>query len=176
MALKVVPSDVVSFMEAQTDLPILAPANSGKGPVSVERNHLAVVASVLRLADSVPTELLTLSGSELAGYVAAVEQVRVAVGVWQADHRSAYKLGNSPRRQGEPHPLKVIQDALRQCPDDTGLAEGTAFEFLAHEPDLQADFDRDLLSVTQAILRRDWNAAAVIGVALVEALVLGVGE
>jgi hypothetical protein len=170
--MRIVPSDVVRFMEDQKDsFPLFDPANTGLN-AQIDRTHLTLVAGVVRLIEAIPDELLALAGSDRTAFFFALEHTRTVVTRWMSNDVSGIILRSPPSGPPTPHPLKVLQNLLSKCPDEIAPDTAPTLPFLSGSADFQRDLRRDIASVEAAILAREWKTATVIGGSVIEALLL----
>lgn len=110
------PEDVLAYLEQKSGLSgLFDPKNEGRGPVEVARNQRHIVAGLVAMIDRIPPKLLELGGTKQAEFIAALEHARTAFKTWENNERSDYRLANPPDRQDRPHPLKIIQNHLRDA-------------------------------------------------------------
>ena len=158
---RVLPSDVVKladrmFSAAPTQFP------------TVEGQDTPRYVALARLAEAVPTELLTLEPSEYAGLLASVSYL-TALGGGAAFHmRSSVSLHLSGY---DKNPVALIRDALAKCPDEAPAAGTTALAFIADEG-LRESIRLDMSAAARDKSAGEWKGATVLGGSAVEALLL----
>ncbi len=121
------------------------------------------LTGIMAAVDAIPTELLMVSGAELANFVQAkatltglIQQVRT--------------LGNIA--QGVPgRHLTQVRCILQRCPDRVVPAAVSTLSFL-NDADLQDALRADMASVEVSLREADWKPATVMAGSVIEALLL----
>jgi len=132
---------------------------SGHGPPEI-RNP-GDVKGLLALIDLIPDELIRLSPSDFAAFVAAKEQLKVGL------EPPTFRQYNST----EISALRTLHTVLSSCPDDAPAADTTDPSFIADD-ELRTDLHRDLGEVNRALQNGEWKSATVLAGSIVEALLL----
>jgi hypothetical protein len=162
---RVVPSQVVQAIDE------IFPSRDNKGfSVGVSAQQASQVDAVVQLVQSIPPELMTLSGLEFARLTVAVSMLRTFVSDWSTHGVQAYRLDPSALFGGR-NPIVMIRDALAACPDEATALGSNDLQFIS-DPELRASLVGDLGAVQVALADGGWKAATVLSGSLVEALLL----
>lgn len=160
MARRVVPSQIVALIDQS-----LTGAQSPT--LAVTHASVAGLTAIVRLIDEVPTELLTISGSDYSDLVRGIEAIRNSVVFWQ--HKGVGQIGAAPI-DGK-NILAMLRTVLAKCPDQTPSAATAELAFIADDA-LRDSVRLDISTATSALHNGEWKAATVLAGAAAEALLL----
>jgi hypothetical protein len=154
---KVLPSEVVAFINEQFP---------GDSHGLVTANQAPAYATIVRLVDDIPPELITLSGSEYQDLIIGVEYLRHVVELFAT-------RGNTTAPQGGPrgNPIVLIRKALANCLDQRPSPATAGLLFITNA-DLRESIRLDISSAHSAYRNGEWKAATVLAGAAMEALLL----
>jgi hypothetical protein len=134
--------------------------------MAVSSNDAAVLAAIIRLADDIPTELLTIGGADYTNFIFGLESMRSAVDRWN------YRGGDDPPRTHEQKsPVYLVREALCKCPDQNPSPQTTALTFISDLP-LRESIRLDISNAHSALHANDYKTATVIAGSAIEALLL----
>jgi hypothetical protein len=122
---RIVPSQVVALIDK-----VFPEASASPQPdkFALNHSHATQLASIVRLVDEIPDELIHLDSPQYAEFIAALESIRQSLQTWPrqgSSHtlqkvRGLYKL----------NPITLIRRALAACPDDYPPAGVAGLEFI----------------------------------------------
>lgn len=157
---RVVPSQIVALIDQNQS----APQSSR---LSVTHETVAGLTAIAHLIDELPTELLTISGTDYSDLVWGVEAIRNSVAFWQ--HKGIGEIGVAGMR-GK-NVLRILREALEKCPDQIPSPATAELAFIA-DVDLRDTIRLDMSTATSAFHNGEWKAATVLAGAAAEALLL----
>lgn len=157
---RVVPTQIIDLIDQTQKI-------FGLRSPSVNFDSVARLTAIVHLIDNLPSELLTISGTDYSNLVCAVEAIRNSVTLWY--HRNASGIGISKIRDKDV--LQVLRDALEKCPDQNPSPMTTELAFIEDGP-LRNSIRLDISAATNALHNGEWKAATVLAGSASEALLL----
>lgn len=130
--------------------------------------HAGVITLLVRMIDAIPEHILELRGHEALEFREAVETIRLVVNQWQTTNQQAAIRATRP---GELNPVSLVRKHLVDLPDEAAGEASSAFTFVTDQA-LRENLATDFKAVEDAIDRRAWKSATVLGGAVIEALLL----
>jgi hypothetical protein len=155
---RVVPTQIVLLIDQNL------PANNSQ-TLGVNHASVAALTAIARLIDELPTELLTISGTDYSDLVCGVEAIRNSVDFWQ--NKGVAQIGISGIR-GK-NVLMLIREVLAKCPDQAPSPTTTELAFIT-DGGLRDSIRLDLSTATSALHNGEWKAATVLAGSAAEAL------
>lgn len=134
---------------------------------SVTFDSVAGLTAIVHLIDNLPSELLTISGTDYSDLVCGVEAIRNSVALWH--HRGASGVGISNIR-GK-NALQILRGTLEKCPDQNPSPMTTELAFI-EDVELRNSIRLDISAATNALHNGEWKAATVLAGSASEALLL----
>ncbi|HVJ35191.1 MAG TPA: hypothetical protein VND94_18920 [Terriglobia bacterium] len=131
--------------------------------------HRIVLGALLELADSVPSELLTVPPADQAQFFVARTAIREVITSWQSGFHSV-TVAPLPGLKAR-HPVFVIFDVLSRCCDEVPSAQVSGLTFISDQ-DFRDLLRLDISSAMRALSNGEWKAATVISGSIIEALLL----
>jgi hypothetical protein len=122
----------------------------------------------LNLVDKIPTELITLTGNDYAGFVLAVETIKHIVDYWK-NQGAAITL--SRMRGYDAHPLRFLYESLRRCPDEAPAMRTSELGFI-DDAELRESIRADLSAAHSDYANGEWKSSTVMAGSVIEALLL----
>jgi hypothetical protein len=156
---RIVPSQVRELIEQ------LYP-NVRQPGMQISRFDTTKLASILRIADEIPDELLTLSGLEYSRFLSGLETIRYQLIGWQHD----IEPPNLPQVQGQ-NAVSVIYEALKLCTDESPSPATATLAFVA-DPALRDSIRLDISAANRDAENGEWKGATVLAGSATEALLL----
>jgi hypothetical protein len=135
--------------------------------MQIQRFDTAQLASILRTADEIPDELITLSGPEYCRFLSGLETIRYQLGGWQ---QGSVNPENLPQVQGR-NAVLVIYEALKLCPDEFPSPATVAVAFIS-DAELRDSIRFDIGAADRDLVNGEWKGATVLAGAATEALLL----
>ena len=157
---RVVPSQIVALIEQN-----LGDPQSSR--LSVSHTTVAGLTAIAHLIDELPTELLTISGTDYSDLVCGVEAIRNSVAFWQ--HKGVGEIGIIGIRGKSI--LQILQEALVKCPDQIPSPVTVELAFIS-DVVLRDSIRLDVSTATSALHNGEWKAATVLAGSAAEALLL----
>jgi hypothetical protein len=157
---KVVPSTVVAAIDQAF------PAVKQQSNFPVYSKSAGVLSAIVRLADEIPSELLTISPQDYIDLVQGLEALAHAVDFWKQ------RGGDDPPPTiGAKSPIFVVRSVLAKCSDQSPAPTTSDLAFIT-DADLRNSIRLDISSANSALYNSEWKAATVLAGAAVEALLL----
>ncbi len=168
---RVLPSHVVAFID-RTFPNARAQVEQPQGPARewyVDATHSATLATLVDLADKIPSELLELDNEHHFELVTGLTSIRNSLGTWQS-------RGHVDALQRIPgfsdlNPVSLIRRALDLCPDQAPSPATVELAFIVDQ-EFRNDLRLDISAATRALSSGDWKTATVLSGSVVEALLL----
>lgn len=157
---RIVPSQIVALIDQNLSNPHLSRLSMG-------HDNVAGLTAIARLIDELPSEFLTISGSDYSDLVCGVEAIRNAVAFWQ--HKGVGEIGIAAIR-GK-NILLILREALIKCPDQVPSPATAELAFIA-DVALRDSIRLDIGIATNALHSGDWKATTVLAGSAAEALLL----
>jgi hypothetical protein len=157
---RVVPSEVVGLIER------IFPSVGTADQMLVSPAHAPILAAVVRLTDSIPRELIQISGGDYSDLILGLEGLQYIVDLWR--ERGGVDV---PQRIEGVSPVVLVHRALCKCPDQTP-AVGTTDLPQISDVDLRRSIRQDMDSAAISLHSGDYKSATVMAGAAVEALLL----
>ncbi|POF63868.1 hypothetical protein [Novacetimonas maltaceti] len=136
-------------------------------PPHVSHQSVAGLTAIVHLIDNLPSEFLTISGTDYSDLVCGVEAIRNSVAFWQ--RRGNLQVTISDIR--DKNVLQILRDALEKCPDQIPSPMTTELAFI-EDADLRNSIRLDISAATNALHNGEWKAATVLAGSASEALLL----
>jgi len=133
----------------------------------VSHKSVAGLTAIARLIDNLPSELLTISGTDYSDLICGVEAIRNSVAFWQ--HKGGGEIGITDIR-GK-NILTILEDALKKCPDQIPSPMTTELVFIKDDG-LRNSIRLDISAATNALHNGEWKAATVLAGSAAVALLL----
>jgi hypothetical protein len=172
---RIVPSEVLQVLESLYPWTKEHPEPNealGADP-SHGGDQIVQYGTILALAESIPPELHPRQSGDAPAFLAAIGALRAAVAMWA--NVPSWTLPNAlffrGRQHGRQHPLKLLADVLRRCPDQAPVQATAALPFLG-DSDKREAIRQDMSSAEHALSIGEFKAAAVLAGAALEALLL----
>jgi len=165
---RIVPSQVVEFIDQS--FPWAANQQVEFG-VNLLRQNSGELAGLLHLVEKIPEELLALNGADYGSFVCNVAAIGERLALWraQAAPPELELVFVTGRRRLSP--VRLIRDALSNCPDENPAAATTELNFIADQ-ELRSSLRVDLAVIDRALSNGEWKAATVLAGSVIEALLL----
>jgi hypothetical protein len=157
---RIVPSQIVALIDQN-----LSDRQSSR--LSMGHTNVAGLTAIAHLIDDLPSELLTISGSDYSDLVCGVEAIRNSVAFWQ--HKGVGEIGIAGIR-GK-NILLILREALVKCPDQVPSPATAELAFITDVP-LRDSIRLDISTATNALHNGDWKATTVLAGSAAEALLL----
>lgn len=157
---RVVPSQIIDLID-QTH------ATFQSSRLSVSHHSVAALTAIVHLIEKLPSELLTISGTDYSDLVCGVEAIRNAVAFWQ--YKGNAQVGITDIR-GE-NILQILRNALKKCPDQIPSPMTTELVFIT-DVALRDSIRLDISTATNSLHNGEWKAATVLAGSAAEALLL----
>jgi hypothetical protein len=161
---RIVPSQVVQFIDQV--FPFL---REGQG-AELHRNHAGEAAGLLRLVDSIPEELISISGREYVDYVCSVAAIRERLDLWRNVYNPNISMSLGPMMRGL-NPVTMIRSALSNCHDEYPSRASAGLAFLSDQ-NLRENLRIDISAANRALVTGEWKAVTVLAGSIVEAILL----
>jgi hypothetical protein len=157
---KVVPSQIVAFIDEAF------PTAKTNPKFNVHSGNAAALAAIVDLTDSIPDELIAVSGEDYANLVHAKAALANAVTRWNL------RGGDDPPKLiKEKSPVAVLREMLAKCPDQRPSATTKELAFIT-DAALRDSIRLDLGTANSALHNSEWKASTVLAGAAVEAMLL----
>lgn len=157
---RVVPTQIIDLIDKTQPI-------CGDYSPLVNFNSVAGLTAIVHLIDNLPSELLTISGTDYSDLVCGVEAIRNSVTLWH--HRGSAGIG-IPNIRGRPS-LQILRNALKKCPDQNPSPMTTELAFI-EDVELRNSIRLDISTATNALHNGEWKAATVLAGSASEALLL----
>lgn len=122
---RVVPSQVVDLID--TIFPWAEKPAGQKEPIYA--GHAEKVAVIVDYVEQIPSELITLEGSDYAALAASLATMKHALMMWPT-HGGTYFVGSTPGF-GSLNPITLLRQALAKCADDAPRSDTADLSFIA---------------------------------------------
>jgi hypothetical protein len=146
---------------------------SGQG-IQMNPRACGTLNALLRLIEQLPNALLPRAPDTYAQFLLSQESIRFAVEKAQNQdvHRDLQMLHSlMPDGDGRKTQVRVIRDALADCPDEVAPQGSNELSFVK-DANFRTALLIDLEAIRSALNNGEWKAATVLAGALVEALLL----
>jgi len=163
---RVVPNDVVKVIDQ------LFPGINTEAENQIRElnyTHLPQVTAVLKLAQQISAELITVSSEKYGEYLACIAVLRSRARVWETQGNTLAIHHIPGMRQRSP--IGVIRDVLSDCPDQIPSAKTAELKFI-RDKQLRASLRLDISSVNSGLSNGEWKNATVLAGSVIEALLL----
>ena len=177
VATRIVTSDVVTLIDSIFPWAKDAANSPSQTSLKLDNFICSSLMTISRPAAEIPANLITLHGAPYAAYLASLDDIRDAVelqramniqtGSFYAKHE---QLGGMPAFKHR-HPVEILRTLLVNCPDQFPVSFSDELKFLTPD-ETRTGMIADISAVHDAIAITNWKAAAVLGGAVVEALLL----
>jgi hypothetical protein len=141
--------------------------NIGQPALSIDHRTAGILTAIVRMIDEIPSELLTISGTDYANLIMGTEAIKTAVEFWQQSGRG---FTGQPGVSGK-NALALIREALVQCPDQMPAPSTTELAFVTDQ-ELRESIRMDIGAASDALHRTDFKSATVLAGSAIEALLL----
>lgn len=128
------------------------------------------IASVLRMVDQIPEELLAMKSSDYGLFMYAKEQIREILDVWTANAHANQKLQNFTFDSFK-DPIRRLKAVLSTCPD-AGPVPATTGLSLVTDAGLRKSLLEDIGAINRALSNGEWKASTILAGSAIEALLL----
>lgn len=157
---RVVPTQIIDLIDQTQKI-------FGQHAPCVTFNTVARLNAIVHLIDNLPSELLTISGTDYSDLVCGVEAIRNSIALWH--HKGGTGIGISNIR-GE-NAFQILRSALEKCPDQNPSPMTTELAFI-EDVELRNSIQLDISAATNALHNGEWKAATVLAGSASEALLL----
>jgi hypothetical protein len=134
--------------------------------VPVHAGANAHLGAIVAFAKEVPSELLTVTGQDLADYVVALSMIDTTQRLWM----SSGSHWNLPEYRGM-SPIALLRQALSKCPDEVTSRATVELLFIT-DVDLRESVRRDISAANRDFGNSEWKGATVLAGSATEALLL----
>jgi hypothetical protein len=165
---RILPSQAVSAIEALVP-DLLRPREPAVPPPLLPYARAKDVSAALAVLAEVPSELLQLTGPELASLVIARAKANVFVEACARPFEGGHHTSGGQTMSGDV--MLAILDQLKHCPDQAVPASTAGLPFIA-DADLRESLRVDIAEVNRAITDGEWKSATVVCGSIIEALLL----
>ncbi len=157
---RVVPSQVISLINQSF------PGTQNTPDFPIYSASAGVLSAIVRLANEIPTELLTVGAEDYSDLVCALEGLTSAVDRWL--HRGG---DDPPARIKSKSPVAIIREVLSKCPDQSPSPTTAALSFI---PDaaLRQSIRLDISAANRDAENGEWKGATVLAGSATEAMLL----
>jgi len=160
---RIVPSQVIELIDQ------LFPRARTDSQFTVHIGASANLGAVVSFARKIPSELLMLTGQDLADYVVSLSMMDTAQRLWLASpgphlNLSEYRSTN---------PIVLLRQALLKCPDEAPSPTTAELSFIP-DTELRESIRRDISAANQDLANGEWKGATVLAGSATEALLLWV--
>jgi hypothetical protein len=157
---RVVPSQVVSLINQ------CFPNTQNTPDFPIYSASAGVLSAIVRLANEVPPELLTIGAEDYSDFVCALEGLTNAVNRW------LQRGGDEPpARIKAKSPVSIIREVLSKCPDESPSPKTVALSFIS-DAALRESIRLDISSANRDAENGEWKGATVLAGSTTEALLL----
>jgi hypothetical protein len=134
----------------------------------LHRDQATMLATVLDIVNALPAELWPNEREAYEDVLFATAAIRHKLATWETGNNPApLSICRGKRR----HPVVLLYNAFRQCPDNVPAPATVELAFIA-DAELRASIRQDISTATSALGNGEWKAATVLAGAAVEALLL----
>ena len=155
---RIVPSEIVRIIDDYFDWA----AKPTEPKVELNIGQMGRASAIIGLIDRLPDDLIELSPSDYADFLASVEMLRVKASI-------AIEKGSGYRFNGDA--VWRLRHALAKCPDSSSRAAGHELKFI-RPIGLREDLRRDLAEANHALREGRWKAATILSGSIIEALLV----
>ncbi|HET7106268.1 MAG TPA: hypothetical protein VFI38_05615 [Candidatus Acidoferrum sp.] len=128
------------------------------------------LSAVLDLVSQIPSELLTMKNETYNSFILGKARITAIIGTWVSNQTANAQLQRIDFH-GPQNPLKMIHDALAECPDEAPTPRTAELSFIS-DPELRANLRSDIGAIERALSNGEWKAATVLAGSAAEALLL----
>src|SRR6266567_8316994 len=150
----ITPSEVVRII----DKAFPGIATDPKGVQNMDRTYLLSVSSIIDLVEQIPAELLMPPADKYLGFVVGLAALRSAQAIWESGGGSHPTIVVPYIRGFDPHPIRLIRDALTACPDEAPASGTTELSFIV-DADLRESIRNDISEANAGLSEGRWKAA-----------------
>jgi len=129
-----------------------------------------VIEALVWMIERLPQYLLI--GDNYVEFLSAMGEVRAVIKAWE-NNSDIPVLRELTKRHTPNHPLTVIYNYLKSCPDEGPLPKTNELQFIT-DPDFREILRIDISAANQALANGGWKAATVLAGSVIEALLLWV--
>ncbi len=143
----------------------------GKGGTHPDQwgpGHAPFLSGLLRMVESVPSELIVVPQTDYAQLVMALGTIENHLQIWT----SRGPVGQMSPIQNR-DAVSIIRSVMRKCPDEYPPPTTTELLFIS-DPDLRDSVRNDVGAASRALDNAEWKAATVLAGSAIEALLLWV--
>lgn len=157
---RVVPSQVVSLIN------LSFPGTQNTPDFPIYSASAGVLSAIVRLANEIPAELLTVGAEDYSNLVCALEGLTSAVNRW------LQRGGDDPpARIKAKSPVSIIREILARCPDESPSPATASLSFIP-DAGLRESIRLDISAANRDMTNGEWKGATVLAGSATEALLL----
>ncbi len=161
------PSLIVRYIEASFPGVMAEPSLRS---AALEAGHAMLVGPLVAQLDTLDQRHLALvEPDEYSAYIAAVAAMRTALNNWSFGTHHAWQARLVELKAYRRHPIDIVRDVLRACPDDAPAFPTQELTFLG-DVGLQEDLRLDLAHATAELSNREFKSSTVLSGSVCEAL------
>jgi hypothetical protein len=162
-----VPSQVRDFIDER--LPAAREQmRGGQAMDIVGPEYVGALAHIVYMIDRIPEHLLFRTSAKPGDFGEPLQAIRAAVDTWRSGNQSFVLRALIGRGA---HPVSLLRRYFDSLPDEGPGERNEALAFI-DEGDLRQNLETDIRAVEDAIDRRGWKSATVLGGSVIEALLL----
>jgi hypothetical protein len=159
-----VPSQVRDFIDER--LPAAGQMGGGQAIDIIGPEYVGALAHIVFMVDRISEHLLFRSGSRATDFGESLQAIRAAVDTWRSGNQSFVLR---PLVGKGVHPVTVVRRYFDALPDEGPGERSEALAFISDD-DLRQNLETDIRAVEDAIDRRSWKSATILGGSVIEAL------
>ncbi len=162
---RVLPSQVAHVIERY--YPVVT--SGGNQNYTLDRSHRFECASIAKLLDKIPIELLNPPIAEdHVELLSSISMLGFALECWKVPAQNNI---DTLHGKGGDNPISIIHEILLKCPDEAISTKAAGLEFI-DDLGLRDDLRLDLSTVSSSLSNGEWKAATVLAGSTTEALLL----